>query len=159
MIAVVKDIGPVIRDMQHSDVSVITEIETRTYPYPWSATIFRDCLLAGYTSAVLERAGEIVGYAIMSVAAAEAHLLNLCVTPDFRRSGLGKTLLEFLLDQARALGAERIYLEVRPTNQAALGLYHNAGFVELGLRKGYYRAEMGREDAVVLVRRLALKRD
>lgn len=159
MIAVVKDIGPVIRDMQHSDVSVITEIEIRTYPYPWSATIFRDCLLAGYTSAVLERSGEIVGYAIMSVAAAEGHLLNLCIAPDFRRNGFGRTLLEYLLDQARALGAERIYLEVRPTNQAALGLYRNAGFVELGLRKDYYRADMGREDAMVLVRRVALKRD
>jgi ribosomal-protein-alanine N-acetyltransferase len=154
MSAAVDDLGPAIREMQYSDVPAIVAIETGTYAFPWTATIFRDCLLAGYTSLVLEHAGELQGYAIMSLAAAEAHLLNLCVAEHLRRRGFGKWLVQHLLGQARSAGADRIYLEVRPTNQAALELYRKAGFVELGIRRKYNRSLAGREDAMVLVRRL-----
>ena len=154
MIAAVKDLGPTIREMQYGDVPAIVAIEADTYAFPWTATIFRDCLLAGYNSLVLEHAGGLQGYAIMSLAAAEAHLLNLCVARHFRRRGFGKWLLRQLLVRARSAGAERIYLEVRPTNQAALEMYRKGGFVELGIRRNYYRSLAGREDAMVLVRRL-----
>ncbi len=154
MIAVVKDLGPTVREMQYGDVPAIVAIEADTYAFPWTATIFRDCLLAGYTSLVLEYAGGLQGYAIMSLAAAEAHLLNLCVADRLRRCGCGSRLLQQLLGQARSAGTERIYLEVRPTNQAALEMYRKAGFLELGIRRNYYRSLAGREDAMVLVRRL-----
>lgn len=154
MIAAVKDLGPTVREMQYGDVPAIVAIEADTYAFPWTATIFRDCLLAGYTSLVLEHAGGLRGYAIMSLAAAEAHLLNLCVAGQLRRRGFGTRLLQQLLAQARSAGAERIYLEVRPTNQAALEMYREAGFAELGIRRNYYRSLAGREDAMVLVRRL-----
>jgi ribosomal-protein-alanine N-acetyltransferase len=154
MIAAVQDLGPSIREMQYGDVPAIVAIEADTYAFPWTATIFRDCLLAGYTSLVLEHAGGLQGYAIMSLAAAEAHLLNLCVAGHLRCRGFGRQLLHQLLGQARSARAERIYLEVRPTNQAALEMYRQAGFAELGIRRNYYRSLAGREDAMVLVRRL-----
>ena len=152
MIAAVKDLLPSIRAMRQADIEAVTFIEDDTYDFPWSAAIFRDCLLAGYTSVVLERNGEVVGYAIMSVAAGEAHLLNICVAPELRGQGTGRRLLEYLLHRARIFNAERIFLEVRPSNAPALGLYHALGFEALGVRQGYYKARDGNEDAVVLVR-------
>lgn len=153
MIAVVKDLPPRIRAMHQADVAEVAAIERATYDYPWSAGIFRDCLLAGYTSLVLDRGGEIVGYGILSVAAGEAHLLNICVAPTLRRRGVGTRLLEYLLSHARTSGADRVFLEVRPSNRAALKLYRENGFQIIGVRKAYYKATGGSEDAVVLVRR------
>ena len=154
MVAVVKDLVPTIREMGYRDVQDIVAIEGSTYSFPWTETIFRDCLLAGYVSVVLEHAGQTQGYAIMSLAAVEAHLLNLCVAERLRRRGFGRRLLQHLLGQAQSAGAQQIYLEVRPTNHAALRLYRKAGFVELGIRQNYYRSLASREDAKVLVRRL-----
>jgi ribosomal-protein-alanine N-acetyltransferase len=151
MIAVVKDLPPAIRVMRQSDVAAVAAIECATYQYPWSIGIFRDCLLAGYTNVVLDRGGEIIGYAVMSVAAGEAHLLNICLMQDFQRQGIGRRLLEHLMARARAFRADRIFLEVRPSNSGALNLYHAMGFEVLGVRRDYYKAEDGKEDAVVLV--------
>lgn len=151
MIAIVKDLPPIIRDMVQSDLPAIEAIERDTYEYPWSSGIFRDCLLAGYTSVVLERDNEVTGYGIMSVAAGEAHLLNICVAKELRREGIGQGLLHFLLERARSFAADRIFLEVRPSNKAALALYDKSGFQILGVRERYYKAPQGNEDAVVLV--------
>ncbi|MFQ5634254.1 MAG: ribosomal protein S18-alanine N-acetyltransferase [Gammaproteobacteria bacterium] len=159
MIAVVRDFPPTIRPMRQADVSAVAAIENSTYDFPWSAGIFRDCLLAGYTNVVLDRAGEIVGYGIMSIAAAEAHLLNICVTRELRRRGIGRNLLTYLLRRARNCRARRMYLEVRPSNDQAMGLYSRMGFEVLGVREGYYRAHDGNEDAVVLVRHFDDGRD
>jgi ribosomal-protein-alanine N-acetyltransferase len=90
----------------------------------------------------------------MSLAADEAHLLNLCVRPTLQRRGLGADLLDWLLDRARAGGAREIFLEVRPSNIPAARLYARAGFRRIGLRRNYYRADNGREDAVVLAKEL-----
>jgi len=151
MIAVVRDLPPAIRSMNQSDISAVTAIESETYDFPWSNGIFRDCLLAGYTNLVLDSDGEIVGYGIMSVAAGEAHLLNICVIQQLRRQGVGSRLLEHMMRLARAASAERLYLEVRPSNESALQLYDVAGFETLGVRENYYKARPGKEDAVVLV--------
>lgn len=151
MIAIVKDLPPIIRDMRQVDLPAVTAIELATYEYPWSIGIFRDCLLAGYTSVVLERDGEITGYGIMSVAAGEAHLLNICVAKELRRQGIGQGLLEYLVERAQGFAADRIFLEVRPSNKPALSLYDKLGFQILGVREGYYKARRGNEDAVVLV--------
>jgi ribosomal-protein-alanine N-acetyltransferase len=134
----------------------VAALERQAYEFPWSPGIFRDCLFAGYTSVVVEHRGEVIGYAMMSVAAAaaEAHLLNLCVARERQREGYGSALLDLLMQQALQAGAERIYLEVRPSNVAALALYAREGFEQVGLRKRYYRAKSGSEDAVVLARQL-----
>jgi ribosomal-protein-alanine N-acetyltransferase len=143
-----------IRPMRPADVVAVAAIERSAYEFPWSAGIFRDCLLANYTSVVLEQGGRVIGYGILSVAAGEAHLLNLALAPEVQRRGYGRRLLEHLLGVASAAGADRVYLEVRPSNPRALHLYQQAGFEVIGRRRGYYRARFGSEDAVVLARRL-----
>lgn len=149
---------PAIRDMRQSDVAAVAAIERRAYDFPWSAGIFRDCLLAGYTTLVLEQAGTVIGYGIMSMAAGEAHLLNLALAESVRGQGNGRRMLEHLAGLAQASGAEGMYLEVRPSNAPALKLYERAGFQVIGRRRAYYRARGGNEDAVVLVRHFRQRR-
>jgi ribosomal-protein-alanine N-acetyltransferase len=151
--AVVKDLPPIVRAMSQSDIADVLVIENEIYDFPWSAGIFRDCLLAGYTALVLDLDGEVVGYSIMSVAAGEAHLLNICVAKSLRRQGIGNRLLKEMLACAQGFHAERIFLEVRPSNSPALELYFKTGFTTLGVRQRYYKARDGNEDAVVLIYR------
>jgi ribosomal-protein-alanine N-acetyltransferase len=153
VIAVVKDLPPRIRAMHQADIELVSTIEAETYDFPWSAGIFRDCLLAGYTSVVLDRDGEVCGYGIMSIAAGEAHLLNICVADYLRRQGIGRRLLKYLLARAKTFGAECVFLEVRPSNEEALALYDSMNFEIIGVRRNYYKALSGHEDAVVLVHR------
>jgi ribosomal-protein-alanine N-acetyltransferase len=94
----------------------------------------------------------IVGYGVVAIGAGEAHLLNLCVREQFRFRGLGTRVLQHLLSQAREAEAKVIFLETRPSNQAAIRLYQASGFVQIGTRKGYYQAANGREDAIVMRR-------
>jgi ribosomal-protein-alanine N-acetyltransferase len=148
----------IIREMRQTDLAAVASIERSAYDYPWSPGIFRDCLLAGYTSLVLEQAGTVIGYGLMSVAAGEAHLLNLALAQSARGQGHGRRLLDHMLDLAQGAGVESLYLEVRPSNRAALDLYQRAGFELIGRRRAYYRAIGGTEDAVVLVRRLRPRR-
>jgi ribosomal-protein-alanine N-acetyltransferase len=152
MIANPSALAPLVRDMRQTDVPRVAAIERESYEFPWSPGIFRDCLLAGYPSLVVEHRGEVIAYAIMSVAAGEAHLLNLCVAPGNRRAGLGRRLLELVLARAASAGADRMHLEVRPSNDAAIALYVTSGFDRVGVRKRYYRAGTGSEDAVLLAR-------
>ena len=141
-----------IRAMHDLDVPVVVAIEYDAYQFPWSEGIFRDCLRVGYVCRVVEAAGELAGYGIMSMGAGEAHVLNLCVHPQFRRRGLARALLVHLLDRARAAGMHEAYLEVRPSNTGASRLYLSLGFEQVGIRRGYYQATAGREDAQVLRR-------
>ncbi len=138
--------------MQEADLADVIEIERRSYPYPWTRIIFSDCLRAGYSCWVCERQGIIEGYGVISVAAGESHLLNLCVRPEALQQGIGRNLLKHFISVARRHGAEVVFLEVRPSNRAALALYGKNGFNELGVRKDYYPAEGGREDALILAR-------
>jgi ribosomal-protein-alanine N-acetyltransferase len=151
MIAAVKDVLPSIRPMQHGDLNDVAELESRAYRYPWGIGIFRDCLLADYTSVVLDRKSVVLGYGIMSIAAAEAHLLNLCIDVNYQRRGYGRHLLDYFSEFATRNGVERLFLEVRASNYAALSLYADADFRKLGVRKAYYKSDSGREDAIVLV--------
>jgi ribosomal-protein-alanine N-acetyltransferase len=143
-----------IRAMAEADLPAVVAVERASYQFPWSEGIFRDCLRVGYTCRVVELAGEIIGHAILSVGAGEAHILNLCVREEFRCRGVGRRLLEHLLERGRVAGMAEAFLEVRPTNTAAIRLYQSMGFRQVGLRRGYYQAVGGREDAAVLRRSL-----
>jgi len=144
--------------MCESDLDAVMAIELRAYPFPWTRGIFRDCLLAGYYCLVLDVGGSVTAYGIMSVAAGEAHLLNLCVHPNAQRLGYGRRLLGALMLRAAEVGADKIFLEVRPSNQVALRLYASVGFEQIGIRPAYYQAENGREDAVILAAALQTPR-
>lgn len=129
----------------------VLEIERRAYEFPWTDTIFKDCLKAGYSAWVLAGDdGRLAGYALMSMAVDEAHVLNLCVDPNHQRSGHGLVLLKHVMKLARAAQASIVLLEVRKSNKAALKLYEGIGFARIGVRKAYYPARDGREDALVL---------
>lgn len=140
-----------IRAMTRADLDAVNEIEQRSYPYPWTRGIFQDCLRVKYRCHVLEVDAAIAGYGIVSQPGDEAHLLNLCVHQDYRRGGLAALLLDFLMREASLGGADRMFLEVRPSNKAAVALYRGSGFRIIGRRPGYYPAKEGREDAVVMV--------
>ena len=145
-----------LRPMSEGDLSVVTEIEAQAYPFPWTAQIFRDCLRVGYSCWVAERHGDVEGYGVMSVGAGECHVLNLCVRPELQRQGVGRRMLAHLLDLARKHRAETALLEVRPSNRAAVVLYQRAGFGEVGIRRDYYPAAKGREDALILAKDLTV---
>ncbi|MEK6805144.1 MAG: ribosomal protein S18-alanine N-acetyltransferase [Pseudomonadota bacterium] len=136
--------------MSAEQLPQILEIERHAYEFPWSEGIFRDCLQVGYSTWVVSNAtGDILAYAVMSMAAGEAHILNLCTRPDQQRHGLGGFLLQHLKRLARSARMEQLLLEVRPSNTAGIALYRNAGFHQVGLRKAYYPARDGREDALL----------
>jgi ribosomal-protein-alanine N-acetyltransferase len=140
--------------MRRRDVAGVHAIERASYPYPWSESIFADCLRIGYCCRVAEVDGRVGAYAILSAGAGESHLLNLCVASAHRRGGVGQLMLDGVMVDARLLGARRLFLEVRPSNTAAVSLYRNNDFRVIGRRPGYYPAEAGREDALVMVRQL-----
>ncbi|MCP5339034.1 MAG: ribosomal protein S18-alanine N-acetyltransferase [Steroidobacteraceae bacterium] len=143
-----------IRTMLDVDVPAVAAVERASYQFPWSEGIFRDCVRVGYLCRVVECAGVLIGHGIVSTGAGEAHILNLCVRPEYRCRGIGRQLLRYLLDRSRALGMTETFLEVRPSNTSAIRLYQSFGFEQVGVRRGYYQATHGREDAAVL--RLAL---
>ncbi|MCB1830668.1 MAG: ribosomal protein S18-alanine N-acetyltransferase [Chromatiaceae bacterium] len=136
--------------MQQSDVAEVAQLEFNCYEFPWTKEIFLDCLSVGYCCWVYRLDVRLVGYGIMSVAVGEAHILNICVEPELRGQGLGRRLLERLLNLARKHHADTAFLEVRESNRAAQSLYQSVGFNEVGLRRGYYPAGKGRENAIVL---------
>lgn len=150
MIALVPQIPVAVRSMGHDDLPQVSDIERRSYEFPWSHGVFRDCLLAGYNCIVVERGEQITGYGILSIAAGEAHILNLCIDPNYRRLGYADRLLEAILARARLAEVMEVFLEVRPSNVAALALYRKKGFQHIASRPAYYQADLGREDAAVL---------
>ena len=152
--AVADAVRPVMRPMRIEDLDAVMVVERRAYPWPWSAGIFRDCLLAGYPMLVQERGGRLGGYGVLSVAAGEAHVLNLCTAPGHEGQGLARRMLLALLRVARGQGAQRVFLEVRPSNPRAIALYERNGFNEIGRRPRYYPAHGGREDAIVMAMEL-----
>lgn len=140
--------------MATSDLDVVAAIERSAYPHPWTRGNFSDSLEAGYHCWIVERGGVIAGYTVVMIAAGEAHLLNLTVSASMQKQGVGRELLNFVMKLARDYDARHVFLEVRPSNTAARALYASAGFSEIAVRKGYYPAGPGREDAIVLELRL-----
>lgn len=142
------------RPMDESDLTQIMALEHSAYLFPWSRTIFRDCMRVGYCCWVMERDDVLEAYGVMAVAAGECHILNLCVKPELQGFGIGRQLLEFLLDISRQHRADTVFLEVRPSNEKAKRLYLQSGFNEVGMRRNYYPAKNGREDAIIMARSL-----
>ncbi len=140
-----------LRRMREEDLPAVLEIEAKNYNFPWNESIFKDCLNSNnYSNWVCEELDVIVGYSLVSMLAGEAHIMNICVDPDVKKQGIGSKLLENMIDRATKK-AETIFLEVRPSNEAAIALYEKRGFNEIGVRKAYYPSVQGdREDAVML---------
>jgi len=146
---------PLVHRLGMDDVDAIYEIEQLAYPFPWSRGIFVDCFRVGYDCFGLKMGRELTGYTIFSSAAGEAHLLNLCMHPDWQHRGFGSLLLEYAINQVATLDNEAMFLEVRASNTRAATLYENRGFVVIGRRTSYYQAGNGREDAIMM--RLGLR--
>ena len=138
------------RPMQPADLDAIMAIEPIIYPYPWSRGNFSDSLAAGHSCWVLEQNRHLVGYAVLMLVLDEAHLLNISIAADYQGRGFGRALLSHVQDTARQYGAQQMFLEVRPSNTPALRLYEGFGFNEMAIRRGYYPARNGREDAVLM---------
>lgn len=156
MITAIHEARVSVRSMTHDDLALVSDIERRSYEFPWSHGVFRDCLLAGYQCVLLERDDEVAGYGILSVAAGEAHILNICVDPTYRSLGYGEWLLDEMLYRARTALVQEVFLEVRASNENALALYKKKGFYLVANRPSYYQAQEGREDAAILAKKLII---
>lgn len=141
---------PRLRPMQTTDLDVIMNIEPEIYPYPWTRGNFSDSLNAGYSCWVYEENDIVFGYTVLMLVMDEAHLLNLSIAQPYQGRGLGRELLVHMMQIARTHGAQNIFLEVRPSNVAAIGLYESIGFNEMAVRRNYYPAKNGREDAILM---------
>jgi ribosomal-protein-alanine N-acetyltransferase len=150
MVAMIRPVTQ-LRAMRVEDLDTVSAMESASYEFPWSLGIFRDCVKTGHPCWVLCMDDAIVGYGILSMGADEAHVLNICIGTQWRSRGLGRHLLGRLVDIARWNGAQRIFLEVRPSNPLAKLLYESVGFNEIGRRPRYYPAHDGREDAIVMM--------
>jgi len=147
---------PLLHDaqMRLEDLPNVIEIEQRSYRFPWTIGIFRDCIKVGYHCRVLRLNDQMIGYGVMQVAVDEAHILNLCIDEPHNKRGFARELLNQLLEVAVRRGAVKAYLEARPSVPHAIRLYERAGFEKVGVRKGYYESVDGREDAVVMIKNL-----
>lgn len=150
MSAVLKQVAPRLMPMREPDLDRVLPIESAIYEFPWSRGNFRDSLTAGYSCWLYVDADAVIGYAVVMLAVDEAHLLNLSVDHAVQRRGHGRQLLDHVMAAAQGHGARSMLLEVRPSNGVGRHLYERAGFAQIGLRRGYYPAASGREDALVL---------
>lgn len=144
-----------LRPMHLNDLDAIMQIEPTIYSHPWTRGNFSDSLNSGYSAWVLEEQvledkAEMIGYALLMLVMDEAHLLNLSIAKARQKQGLGRYLLEHMLKIAKNHKAANMFLEVRPSNISAIALYENMGFCEMAVRRGYYPAKVGREDAVLM---------
>jgi [ribosomal protein S18]-alanine N-acetyltransferase len=144
--------------LRDQDLPAVAAIEASVYVFPWTLGNFRDSLLSGYHCTGAWIQGELIGYAIVMTALEEAHLLNIAVASRWQGRGVGALFLQHLIEEARKRKMEMLYLEVRPSNTYARRMYDRFGFRELGLRRDYYPAMTGREDALFLGLNLGLNR-
>lgn len=144
----------VLRSMTEQDVSEVMVVENLAYPQPWTEKVMRNCLRAShYHGWVFEIDEAIKGHLFLSVVAGEVHILNICIHPEVQGMGWGRHILHSIFELAEtSYNANMCFLEVRPSNKAALALYESEGFNEIGMRKNYYPAKQGREDALVMAK-------
>lgn len=152
MNALLKHGVPAFRPMTVADVDRVIQIEREAYRYPWTRGNFMDCLASGYSCWVIEVDQSLIGYSILMSGAGEGHVLNCCIAPDWQGRGLGRLAMQRLIGGAPDYGVDCLFLEVRPSNGKAINLYESLGFETVGLRRHYYPADQGREDALVMRR-------
>ncbi len=140
--------------MNERDLDGVTALEATLQSFPWSRGNFADSLEAGYSVWVMRRGGELLGFSVVMSVLDEAHLLNIGVAKPHQGKGNGARLLRHAMECARLGGATKLFLEVRPSNDQAVALYRHFGFRQIGLRKGYYPALVGREDALIFDKEL-----
>ena len=150
MSAVPKPLPLRFRPMVEADLESVLAIETAAYPFPWTRGNFEDCLKSGYICRVAEADGIIVGYNVLMPGVDEGHVLNCCVSPKWQGQGFGNQLMLDLIERAHHYRMGCLFLEVRPSNRKAIKLYERLGFEAVGLRRHYYPAHDGREDALVM---------
>lgn len=138
------------RRMRAADLAEVARLEKSLYEFPWSLGNFRDSVSAGYDCWVAAHGDAVIGYAILMVALDEAHLLNFAVASEWQSQGIGRAFLTHVIEVARDAKAQIVYLEVRPSNEAARHLYRKMGFQQIAIRPEYYPAVHGREDALFL---------
>lgn len=137
--------------MQANDIVDVVSIEQEANQFPWSTKNFQDCLKANNDAWVfVDNSDDIIAYTIVQKVVDETHLLNICVKPSAQGKGLGREVLNHVIDFAQSISSILIVLEVRSSNQRAQQLYSQAGFNEMSVRKNYYPATDGREDAVLM---------
>ena len=136
--------------MRVEDLDAVSAIEQRIYEFPWTRGNFADSLIARYSCTVMACEPTVMGYAILALGAGEAHLLNLSIDAPWQGKGHGRALLLHQIDIARERDARILLLEVRPSNTVARALYRDLGFEQITVRRGYYPAAQGREDALLL---------
>lgn len=156
----VSALPPQWRPLRLDDLAEVAALEAQIHVVPWTIGNFRDALDAGYSARVGERSGRIVSYGVLMLSSGEAQILNLSVVAHARREGLGRALLRRFVDDARDSRADQVFLEVRASNAAAIGLYESEGFAPVARRVDYYPgASVGdpREDAIVMRRAVDLQ--
>ena len=136
-------------DMRMIDLDQVYDLECRSYEFPWSRNILKDCLLNKYDFYIASYNNKIIGYVISKISAHESHILNLTIDQDYRGNGIASELIEMIIAKCHVLGSKMIFLETRVTNKPAKKLYEKYNFHTIGIRKGYYKTSAGREDAVV----------
>ena len=140
-----------IRPLVEDDLDRVIEIELSAYPFPWTQGIFADCIRVGHDCSALQAGHALIGYVVQTHAAGESHLLNLCISPQWQSNGYGSLLLDHAIRRARRHYCSNMFLEVRPSNPAGIGLYQRKGFGVVARRPAYYRAGEGqREDAIIM---------
>ena len=150
--------------MTRADFYGVLAAETGLHPTPWTLGNFEDSLNSGHALWLAEEESSLVGYAVTMQVVDEAHLLNISVLEAWQRGGRGAKIMEYVLAQARATGAAKMFLEVRAGNQAAQRLYARHGFSVIGRRKSYYAlanspAAGQREDAITMACALRTESD
>lgn len=141
--------------MNARDLDAVTDLEASLQVFPWTRGNFDDSLKAGHSVWVLRQGGALIGFSVVMSVIDEAHLLNIGVGATHQGQGFGARLLRNAMEAARLGGAARLFLEVRPSNEQAVSLYRHFGFRQIGIRKGYYPAVIGREDALVFDKELS----
>lgn len=146
---------PLIRALARSDVDQLFAIEQAATAYPWSRRQFVDGLAGGEFGWGLEIDGELGAFAIFNHVLDEATLLDIAVRPACQRRGFARQLLRTALEELRIRDIKRCLLEVSASNAAAIALYREFEFSEDGVRRAYYPAVSGREDALLMSRILS----
>lgn len=138
--------------MRERDIDWVLECEHATESFPWTYQGFFSSIESGHSAWLICQDGAPIGFALMMMVLDEAHLLKIAIMPTHQRQGLGEQFLEQMFVVAKEASVSQMFLEVRPSNVAARGLYEKKGFDTVGRRKDYYPAAEGREDALVMMR-------